>query len=438
MKNAGVDNTSTVTASWDPWQTIYCDDHGFDLVSDSQGNIFVTGYISSVHPSPTTANFDAITIPMEFGDSLAFIAKLTNDGDWQWVETFGGLINHRDNGIAIDDEDNVYVTGGFTNTKDFGGQMITSDGQADIYVVKYDNDGNFQWVSQAGSPLRDRGNGIVDGHDGYMYVAGEFRDICYFGSQQLNNYGGPNGRDVFVAKITKDGDWVWASKAGSKKGSDRANSIAANDQGNIFVTGQYSSEAKFGINEIDSNGDSVQVFIAAIDTLGVWRWVKQGGASKHDRGNGITVDDDCNLYVIGYFEDTITFEGLSQTPNQGKDIFTTKLSDVCFGYNDPPPGEPSPEPEFCELNVPNVFTPNGDGLNEMIYFTNECNVPINAVILNRWGEVVFETNDPNIGWSGTTSRGIPVSAGTYFYSVTAFFENEPDKEASGFITVINH
>ncbi|NRA11575.1 MAG: SBBP repeat-containing protein [Crocinitomicaceae bacterium] len=425
MKNAGVDENFGFP---------YNDDHGLDLAADSQGNIYVTGFLSNAGFASTPATFDGIVIDMAAEDTLAFVAKLSNDGIWQWVQTFQGIVDHRDNGIGVDDEDNVYVTGGFVGTKDFGGTNLVSDGETDIYVVKYDPAGTFQWAAQAGSTLKDRGNAIVDGHDGFMYVAGEFRDHCYFGPQLLNNYGGPNGRDIFVAKLSKNGVWGWASKAGSKKGSDRANSIAANTSGNIFVTGQYSSEAKFGIHEIDSNGDSVQVFIAAIDTLGVWHWVKQGGASQVDRGNGITVDDDCNIYVIGYFEDTITFEALQQTPNQGKDIFTTKLSDACFGYNDPPP--PAPGEEYCALEVANVFTPNGDGMNEEVLFTTACNVPIEAYIMNRWGEVVFTTFDSSVGWDGTTANGKLVSEGTYFYSVKAIFEFEPVQEIHGWITVV--
>ena len=91
MKNAGVDNGSTITAWWDPNQTIYCDDHAFDIISDSQGDLFVTGYLSSVDSNPTVASFDNIDIPMTYGDTLGFLAKLSNDGTWQWVKTFEGV-----------------------------------------------------------------------------------------------------------------------------------------------------------------------------------------------------------------------------------------------------------------------------------------------------------------------------------------------------------
>jgi gliding motility-associated-like protein len=142
------------------------------------------------------------------------------------------------------------------------------------------------------------------------------------------------------------------------------------------------------------------------------------------------------LYVVGYYEDTITFDALQQTPNQGKDIFTTKLSDVCFGYNENPPGEPLPESEFCVLKPSNIFTPNDDGSNDLLNFTTECNVPIEAYVMNRWGELVFKSFDSSVEWDGTTLNGTPVSEGTYFYSAKALFENEPVQEIHGWITVI--
>ena len=56
--------------------------------------------------------------------------------------------------------------------------------------------------------------------------------------------------------------------------------------------------------------------------------------------------------------------------------------------------------------------------------------------MNRWGEIVFRTTDSNTGWDGTTTNGVDVSEGTYFYSVTAKFVNEPEQEIHGYITVV--
>ena len=174
-----------------------------------------------------------------------FISKVSANGVFQWVQTFGGCDGSRDNRVVLDSANNVYVVGGFYGTKSFGTSTKTSAGGVDIFVVKYDKNGNFQWVETAGGLLSDRANSITIDHYNDLYITGEFRDIINFGSDVLNNYGGPNGRDIFVAKMKTNGTWLWADKAGGNGGSDRGNRIIANQQGNIFVTGQFKKSCKF-------------------------------------------------------------------------------------------------------------------------------------------------------------------------------------------------
>lgn len=438
MKNAGNSDGSIgsgINENGLP-QTLYQDDHGQDLISDSQGNIYVTGFLSNIDGAPHDAMFDALSVPLPPFDSLAFLAKMDNDGNWQWVQTFEGIHQHRDNAVAVDNDDNVYVTGGFIGTKTFGTSSLTSAGGEDIYVVKYDGDGNFMQVSQAGGLLDDRGDAITFGNDNTMYVGGEFRDTAYFDAQYLNNYGSAGGRDGFVARMTKDGQWMWATKAGSKKGKDRVTGLCANDQGNIFVSGQFSSDASFGFFPISSNGDSVQAFIAGIDTLGNWHWVLGGGGSDFDRAASVDVNG-CDVYFTGYFTNTMTFDGQSITPSQGKDIFNGKISDACFSSTPPePPAPEEPEEPHCDLLATNVFTPNGDDINDMLYFSESCNMDGNVMIFNRWGEVVYESTDLLQSWDGKSKAGQLVKDGTYFYKIEVRPKLGGVEETSGFLTVI--
>ncbi|MBL1280920.1 MAG: gliding motility-associated C-terminal domain-containing protein [Fluviicola sp.] len=432
LKNAGVD-----AATGFP----YNDDHGLDLISDSQGNIFVTGFLSNADVVDHPATFDAIQFNMPAGDSLAFVAKLDNNGNWQWVETFEGIYNHRDNAIGIDDNGDVYVTGGFKGTKTFGSTTITSSGSQDIYVVKYSNNGFFLYVAQAGGILKDRGDAITYGNDGYMYVTGEFRDVCNFGpSLALDNYGGPNGRDVFVAKMTKDGQWVWVNQAGSTKGSDRGTAICANNQGNIFVSGQYRGNASFGGIQVSSGTDTTQVFVAAIDTLGTWRWVLEGGGPDFDRGTYVAVDTSCNLYFTGYFKQSIELGGpglgaLSLTSSGHNDIFISKIKDACFGYSPPTPPEPTPDEEDFTFEPYNVFSPNGDGVNDVLSFANGFNLEGSIVIVNRWGNIVYQSADLAKSWDGKNLIGNPVAEGVYFYKFEYQLKGATEKK-NGFITVV--
>ncbi|MCE3228195.1 MAG: hypothetical protein K0S32_2746 [Bacteroidetes bacterium] len=308
------------------------DDHGFDLTTDKLGNIYLTGFISDKNILGTPAVFQTYSVYAPPGDSLGFVAKISPSGVFQWVKTFGGTDGERDNRIAVDSTNNVYVAGGFYGTKTFGTTTLTStNGGLDIFVVKYDSNGNFQWVKQAGGILDDRANGITVDQWQKIYITGEFRDKAIFGTDTINNNGGPNGRDIFVAKMNASGAWKWAKKAGSKEGGERGNSICTNKKGNIFITGQFADTAKFGGVTIITT-PTVDVFVAAIDSLGTWRWAMKGGGIYEDRGNGIACDDSCNLYTTGYYEGTVTFGTNTLVTYGSKDIFAARLTNACFNY----------------------------------------------------------------------------------------------------------
>lgn len=307
------------------------DDHGYDVVTDKLGNIYLTGLIG-MYSNP--AVFGTISIPHPTGDSLGFVAKVSPAGAFQWVKTFQATDGERDNRIAIDTTGNVYVTGGFRGTKTFGPVSSTSFGGRDIFVLKFDSSGNQLWLKTNGSVLDDRGNSVTVDIEQDVYITGEFRDRVVFGTDTVNNNGGPDGRDIFVAKMRKeDGSWVWAKKAGSNKGSERGNRIAANKQDLVFVTGQFRGDGAFGAADTLWNpSDSVQIYVAAIDTAGKWQWAVQAGSTIEDRGNGIAVDDNCSIYTSGYFELTATFGTTNVTSTGKKEIYVAKIPSACV-YN---------------------------------------------------------------------------------------------------------
>jgi hypothetical protein len=312
------------------------DDHCFDIVTDSQANVYATGFISNQSTVTVNATFGSFTFSVAPMDSVSVLTKLSPAGVFQWVRRFWGCDGERDNRIAVDSSGNVYVAGGFYGTKAFGTTTLTSSNNSrDIFVIKYDKNGNHIWSKRAGGIMDDRANGItVDKTTQKIYVTGEFRDYAYFDLDTINNNGGPGGRDIFVAKMNTSGNWLWAKKAGSKDGDERGNGICSNNKGNIFVTGQFKDTAKFGatINLI-SNLDTVpDIFVAAIDSLGKWQWALKGGSLNEDRGTAIACDDSCNLFCAGYYEGTAGFSSNTLSPYGKKDIYAGRIVNACFNY----------------------------------------------------------------------------------------------------------
>jgi gliding motility-associated-like protein len=77
-----------------------------------------------------------------------------------------------------------------------------------------------------------------------------------------------------------------------------------------------------------------------------------------------------------------------------------------------------------ELQIPTVFTPNSDGKNDLFNVVGSDITGLDMQIYNRWGQLLFETNQINEGWNGRTTAGNPVPDGTYFYIITIIVDNE--------------
>lgn len=93
----------------------------------------------------------------------------------------------------------------------------------------------------------------------------------------------------------------------------------------------------------------------------------------------------------------------------------------------------------CSLTIPNVLTPNGDGQNDSFIIANlEYHDNTKISIYNRWGKVVYSSDNYKNDWKGTNNGGNLVSAGTYYYVLELADEKQCEKIAcSGFITVMN-
>lgn len=407
------------------------DDHGYDMVTDKAGNIYLTGYVSDKYGTGTAfGSFGPFSIPIPIGDTLGFVAKLSPAGIFQWVSTFQGTDGERDNRIAIDTLNNTYVVGGFFGTQPMGAVMSVSNGGRDIFIIKYNASGAQQWVRTTGSTLSDRANSVTVDKYQDIYVTGEFRDKLAFGTDSLNNYGGPGGRDIFVAKINQNGDWKWAKKAGSSGGSDRGNRITSNNAGMLFVTGQIKGDAKFGAATTLYTTDSVQAFAAAIDTSGKWQWAVEAGSAVEDRGTGIVADDSCNVYVCGHYEDTAIFGALSTIALGRKDIFVARIPSACTAA----PPEPLPAIE-CVTTISNIFTPNKDNTNENFYVEGNCIENVYFSIYNRWGtkiKIIYSAAD---AWDGTLGNGAQAAEGVYYYVGEIIYLNGDVKPLKGFVTL---
>jgi gliding motility-associated-like protein len=88
-----------------------------------------------------------------------------------------------------------------------------------------------------------------------------------------------------------------------------------------------------------------------------------------------------------------------------------------------------------KIFVPNAFSPNGDGLNDIFEVKGRFQNNFSLLILNRWGEIVFESNDPRKGWNGQVN-GKPAITGVYAYRLRATDEQGRRYETTGTLTLL--
>jgi len=265
-----------------------------------------------------TADFGSYSLTSNGMEDI-FVAKLDQNGIWQWAVSAGGTGFDMGGDISIDDNENLYITGG-CETATFGPYSITSAGGTDIYVAKLDNEGNWLWATGVvGSSAYEYSWGIVLDGTGNPYITGYFKETAVFGSYSITSSG---SEDIFVAKIDQNGTWQWATKAGGSSW-DFGYDIAIDEAANCYVTGKFSSTANFGTGSLTSSG-SYDVFVAMIDANGVWQWAAGAGGTGMDCGYKITLDDAENSYLTGDFRETATFGSDTFSSSGENDIFVAK------------------------------------------------------------------------------------------------------------------
>jgi hypothetical protein len=179
-------------------------DRARGIATDATGNVIVAGYFNG------SATFDSTPVTGA-GDNDAFVAKYDAAGNFQWVRSAGGIGDDQAWRCGVDGSGNIVVTGRFTLTASFGSTQVTSAGMRDIFVAKYNaNNGAVLWVQSAGGPGEDQGWDLAT-HGSDVVVTGSYSGTATFGSTDLTSFG---NLDVFVAKYNIAGLQLWVQSGG--------------------------------------------------------------------------------------------------------------------------------------------------------------------------------------------------------------------------------
>jgi hypothetical protein len=270
--------------------------------------------------------------------------------------------------ITVDASGNYYITGSYTGSAIFGAVALTNSGQSDIFIVKYDADGNVVWAQKYGDTYRDQGNSISVDANGNCYIGG-FSEAAQYFSGWINNF-----PKLFYAKYDSNGinQWIKINSGGSSTAylGQEVKAISNDNIGNTYIVGGIlvSSGISPFIIKCDPSGNTVwqktgsfskindivtdnvgnsyvtgatflspsyNVLTTKFDAAGQILWSQTGGDVDADYGDGVAIDADGNCYVSGRFQQNASFGPIAITNlNSGiSDVFVTKydkLGDVVW------------------------------------------------------------------------------------------------------------
>lgn len=224
--------------------------NAYSLATDAGGNIYTTGFFKgTVDFNPDRKLKFNLT---SFGDYDAFVLKLNGNGDFVWAKQIGGTASDLSYSIALDNNNNLYITGLFWGTADFnpgsGTFNMTPFGGDDAYLLKLTTAGEFVWAKQYGGPSWDGGFGVVLDGAGNSYVGGFFHSTADFDPGSGTYYLTTEGYDdSFIFKSDPAGNLIWAVQTGGP-GWDYTLTLAIDAAGNIFNVGDFEQTADFNPN----------------------------------------------------------------------------------------------------------------------------------------------------------------------------------------------
>ncbi len=277
-----------------------------DAATDASGNIISVGYFSG---STTVGSVNLSSN----GNSDILIMKTDDQGAVLWAVKAGGIGPDRAYSVAVDNNGNSYITGYIYDDVTFGSFNVSA-ADRDAYAAKIDPNGNFLWVQNFGGQFGDTGYGIEVDQVGNVIVTGQYKGNGVFGADNFTSTTDPNtgvaAYDFFVTKLNGGGNFLWTREANAKY-DDRGLAVTIDEQNNIYVAGQFSDTITF---QNTYNNQAMNAgFVIKYDDLGNEVWLDKYRAAQvilYD----IKWHDD-NLYLTGDFKGNMQVAHQSGTTN---------------------------------------------------------------------------------------------------------------------------
>lgn len=245
------------------------DDYGASTATDSVSNLYIAGNKSGGGL---------------FSTSDLTLTKYRADGNEIWTRTYGTPSNDYASSVATDTHGNIYLTGKTYGT--FDGNV--NAGEYDVFVSKFDAQGNRLWTQQFGTPGDDISRAIATDNDGNIYLTG----VIVQTDPRQDGDENP-GDDAFISKLSSEGAILWTHPFGTTAG-DGGHSITTDADNNAYIVGRT-----LGAFDSQSNQGDFDIFISKFTKQGEQQWSRQFGSLEADFANSIDTDAQGNINLSG-------------------------------------------------------------------------------------------------------------------------------------------
>jgi len=256
-----------------------------------------------------------------------------------WVNGLTGG-NGKACSVKTDNSGNIYIAGNFMGTIDFDPSASTATlqafGNSDIYLAKYDINGNYIWAKLiGGTSALDYAKCIALDNSGNIYMTGSTDGNSDFDPSASVATLSTSVQQMYFAKYDNNGNYVFA-KILQASGGNEGLGITVDNAGNIYITGN-----KTGQTDFDPSGNTVYLnnignsdtYLAKYDNLGNYQWAMNLGSNLNDYGYSITCDANNDILIAGEFRNVINFDpiggsstGTLVSNNQGDGFVAKYLS----------------------------------------------------------------------------------------------------------------
>ncbi|MBK9317796.1 MAG: hypothetical protein IPM91_02425 [Bacteroidetes bacterium] len=300
---------------------------------DKFGNVICTGnFQNTVDFNPGSGIFNLTSN----GADDIFYLKLNGNGAFVWAKNIGGtgIAGGSGRSLKIDNSGNIYTCGEYRGTLDFDPSPnvfnLISNGDFDLFIAKLDLNGNLIWAKGIGGIGNDHCSDLEIDPSGFLYYVGNYIDTVDFnpgiGIYNLNS----SFNTAFILKTDLNGNFIWVKDISG--GQSWSMQVEIDGKHDLLVCGGFSYTVDFdvnlGVSNYSSQGSS-DGFLLKLDANGNFKWVNVVSGIGDDRVNTISIGNQDEIYLAGWFENTLNINsitGVTQLTSVGnKDVFVLKF-----------------------------------------------------------------------------------------------------------------